>query len=415
MAGCSSSAPPPPAAEKTAASASERKYLLETVEDAAVVQLYADGFDALPLRDKTLIWHLYQAALAGRDIFIDQKHRNALEMRAVLEAVLTHPQGVDPSTLAAVQTYTKLFWINNGPYNNLTARKFVLKAKPETFAAAVQTAVNAGATVGLPAGETLDAMLARLAPMFFDPAVDPIVTNKAPGPGKDILLASANNLYSGVSSREADAFKKAGRETHGLNSRLVKQNGQLVEEVYKVGGRYSKEITQIVTHLEAAIPFAPEPTANALRALVQWYRTGEDADRAKYDIAWVADKSSPVDVINGFIEVYLDARGIKGGWESVVFLVESREDRAHPQVRRQRAVVRGPHALRRQVPEAVGHGHRGQRHRRRGGNGRRGAGDARRHQPAQRSADSRAVRQQVRLAQQRLRSLRQVHADLDAR
>jgi dipeptidyl-peptidase-3 len=294
---------------------------VETVEDAAVVQLYADGFEALPLRDKTLVWHLYQASLAGRDIFIDQKHRNALEMRAVLEAVLTHPQGVDPSTLAAVQTYTKLFWINNGPYNNLTARKFVLKANPETFAAAVRTAVNGGATVGLPAGETLDAMLARLAPMFFDPAVDPIVTNKAPGPGKDILLASANNLYLGVSSKEADALKKAGRETHGLNSRLVKQNGQLVEEVYKVGGRYSQQITQIVTHLESAIPFAPEPTANALRALVQWYRTGEDADRAKYDIAWVADKESPVDVINGFIEVYLDARGVKGGWESVVFFV----------------------------------------------------------------------------------------------
>src|SRR5687767_9018541 len=173
VAGCSSSAPPPPAAEKTAAPASERKYLLEMVDDAAVVQLYADGFDALPLRDKTLIWHLYQASLAGRDIFIDQKHRNALEMRAVLEAVLTHPQGVDPTTLAAVQTYTKLFWINNGPYNNLTARKFVLKAAPETFAAAVRMAVNGGATVGLPAGETLDAMLARLSPMFFDPAVDP--------------------------------------------------------------------------------------------------------------------------------------------------------------------------------------------------------------------------------------------------
>jgi len=164
-------------------------------------------------------------------------------------------------------------------------------------------------------------MLARLSPMFFDPAVDPIVTNKAPGPGKDILLASANNLYSGVSSKEAEAFKKAGRETHGLNSRLVKRDGQLVEEVYKIGGRYSKEIQQIVAHLEAAIPFAPEPTANALRALVQWYRTGEDADRQKYDIAWVADKASPVDVINGFIEVYLDARGIKGGWESVVFFV----------------------------------------------------------------------------------------------
>ena len=304
-----------------AASPAERKYLLETVDDAAVVQLYADGFDALPLREKTLIYHLYQAALAGRDIFIDQKHRHALEMRSVLEAVITRPQGLDAATRSEIERYAKLFWINNGPYNNLTARKFVLKTTPAVFAAAVKAAVQAGATVTTPAGESLDAMLTRLTPMFFDAGFEPIVTNKAPGPGKDILLDSANNLYSGVSSPEAEAFKKAGLERNGLNSRLVKQNGKLVEEVYKIGGRYSKEITAVVSHLEAAIPFAPEATAAALRALIQWYRTGDDADRAKYDIAWVADKDSPIDVINGFIEVYLDARGVKGGWESLVFFV----------------------------------------------------------------------------------------------
>jgi dipeptidyl-peptidase-3 len=308
-------------ASTPAPSASDRKYLLETVDDAAVVQLYADGFNDLSLREKTLIYHLYQAALAGRDIFIDQKHRYALEMRSVLEAVITHPQGLDPVATSEIERYAKLFWINNGPYNNLTARKFVLKTTPAVFTAAVKAAVQAGATVATPAGESLDAMLTRLTPMLFDPEFEPIVTNKAPGPGKDILLASANNLYSGVSFPEAEAFKKAGREKNGLNSRLVKQNGKLVEEVYKIGGRYSKEISAIVSHLEAAIPFAPEPTANALRALIQWYRTGDDADRVKYDIAWVADKDSTIDVINGFIEVYLDARGVKGGWEGLVFFV----------------------------------------------------------------------------------------------
>ena len=110
-------------------------------------------------------------------------------------------------------------------------------------------------------------------------------------------------------------------EKHGLNSRLVKTNGKLVEEVYRVGGRYDKEIRQVVSHLEAAIPFATEPMANALRALIQWYTTGETADRVKYDIAWVADKASPVDTINGFIEVYMDPRGIKGSWEALVFYV----------------------------------------------------------------------------------------------
>jgi dipeptidyl-peptidase-3 len=310
-----------PSAAATPASAAtrtdDRKYLLERVDDAAVAQLYADGFESLPLREKTLIWHLYHAALAGRDIFYDQKHRHALEMRGILEQILTHAQGIDQPTLAEIQRYTKLFWINNGPYNNLTARKFVLKSTPEAFAVAARTAAKNGATFATPGGESLDAMLARLQPMFFDPAVDPIVTNKTPGAGRDILQASANNLYSDVSLADLKGFT----ERYGLNSRLVKRDGKLIEEVYKVGGRYDAQITEIIKHLEAAIPFATDPMATALRALVQWYRTGEDADRVKYDIAWVQDKASPVDTINGFIEVYMDPRGIKGSWEGLVFYV----------------------------------------------------------------------------------------------
>lgn len=306
-----------PAAASNPATRTDRKYLLERVDDAAVAQLYADGFQSLPLKEKTLIWHLYQAAIAGRDIFYDQKHKDALEMRKILEQILTHANGVDQATLAEIQRYTKLFWINNGPYNNLTARKFVLKTTPEAFANAARAAANNGATFANSAGEALDAQLARLQPMFFDPNVDPIVTNKTPGEGKDILQASANNLYSGVSMADLKGFT----EKNGLNSRLVKRDGKLVEEVYKIGGRYNDQITEIVKHLEAAIPFATEPMANALRALIQWYRTGDDADRARYDIAWVQDKVSPVDTMNGFIEVYLDPRGIKGSWEALVFYV----------------------------------------------------------------------------------------------
>ena len=313
--------PTAPAARVTSA----RTYLLERVDDAAVVQLYADGFSALPLREKTLIWHLSQAAISGRDIYIDQVHKDALEMRGVLEAIITHPQGVDAATLREVQRYTKLFWINNGPYSTLTAHKFVLKTAPAAFAAAARSASGAGATIRTAPGESLDALLARLAPMFFDPDVDPIVTNKSPGPGKDILTASANNLYAGgVSMADLKGFT----ETHGLNARLVRRDGHLTEEVYKVDGRYSAQITQIVRHLEAAIPFATGPMAKALGALVQWYRSGEDADRAAYDIAWVQDTASPVDTINGFIEVYLDARGIKGSWEALVSYV-NREKTAH--------------------------------------------------------------------------------------
>ncbi len=315
----SAAAPAGSASRPTADSPGDRKYLLERVDDAAVAQLYADGFSALPLKEKTLIWHLYQAALAGRDIFYDQKHRDALDMRGILEQIVAHPQGVEATTLAEIQRYTKLFWINNGPYNNLTARKFVLKCTPEALTAAAKAAAQNGATFTGRSAETLDATLARLRPMFFDPNVDPIVTNKTPGPGQDILQASANNLYAGgVSIADLKGFK----EKNGLNARLVKDpNGSLREEVYKIDGRYSREITEIVKHLEAAIPFATDPMANALRALVQWYRTGSDADRAKFDIAWVQDKTSPVDTINGFIEVYLDPRGVKGSWEALVFYV----------------------------------------------------------------------------------------------
>ena len=315
--GCSSSGNGEEGSAPAPAATTERPYLLEQVDDAAVVQLYADGFSSLPLREKTLIYHLYQAALAGRDIFIDQKHRHALEMRGVIEQIIAHPQGVDPASLREIQRYTKLFWLNNGQYNNLTARKFVLNLTPQALAAAVTAAAASGATFTPPQGESLDAMLTRLGPMFFDANVDPIVTNKSPGPGRDILTASANNLYSGVSMADLKGFT----EKYPLNSRLVKRDGKLVEEVYRLDGRYGAQIANVVKHLEAAVPFASEPMANALRALIQWYRTGEQADQAKYDIAWVQDKDSPVDTINGFIEVYMDPRGIKGSWEALVFYV----------------------------------------------------------------------------------------------
>ena len=313
----SNPAPAAPAAAQTPAAPADRKYLLERVGEAAVVQIYADTFRDLPLKDKTLVWHLYQAALAGRDIFYDQRYAHNLEMRDVIEAILTHPSGIDAGTLAEIERYTKLFWINTGPYNNLTARKFVLTCTPEAFGAAAHAAERAGARFPLRTGETLDQGLARLTPLFFDPNVDPTVTSKTPPPGKDILTASANNLYSGVTMKDLEGF----HEEHALNSRLVKENGKLVEEVNRVGGHYGAAIAAIVQHLEAAVPYASEPMAKALRALITFYRTGDTKDREAYDIAWVQDKASAVDTMNGFIEVYLDARGIKGAWEGLVFYV----------------------------------------------------------------------------------------------
>jgi dipeptidyl-peptidase-3 len=295
----------------------ERKYLLERIDDAAVAQVYADGFEALPLEQKILVWHLYNAALAGRDIYYDQRYVHNLAMRDVLEEILTHADGIDAETLAEIERYTKLFWINSGPFNNITARKFVLKCTPAAFAAAATQAASNGARFPTGQDGSLDALLARLHPVFFYPSHDPVVTSKTPGEGRDILASSANNLYVGVTMRDLEGFE----ERHPLNSRLVKDGDRLIEEVYRVGGKYDREIREIIRHLEAAAPYAGAAMAAALRALIRFYQTGEDADRAAYDIAWVHDKDSPVDTINGFVEVYMDARGVKGAWEALVYYV----------------------------------------------------------------------------------------------
>ena len=162
----------------------DRKYTLDQVDDALVAQLYADGFSSLSLKEKTLVWHLSQAALAGRDIFLDQKHKDALAMRGVLEQIVAHSSAVDAATLKEIQRYTKLFWLNNGPYNNLTARKFVLTCTPEAFTAAAKAAAGAGATFGSGEGESLDALLTRLRPMFFDPNHDPASRTRIQGRAK---------------------------------------------------------------------------------------------------------------------------------------------------------------------------------------------------------------------------------------
>ncbi len=295
----------------------DRRYLLERVGEAAVVQLYADGFVHLPLRDKILCWHLYQAALSGRDIYYDQRYAHNLEMRAILEAIITHADGIDPVTLDAITRYTKLVWINTGPFNNITARKFVPDFTPDAFAAAVRTAVSNGASLPIAPGERLDDLLMRLHRPFFDRDDESIVTCKTPGEGRDILEASANNLYVGVSMKDLEGVA----EQYPLNSRVVKRDGQVIEEVYRVGGRYSEQISRIVSHLQDAVAFASPRMATALGALVQFYHSGEAEDRRQYDIDWVADNESTVDTINGFVEVYMDARGAKGAWEALVYYV----------------------------------------------------------------------------------------------
>ena len=297
-----------------------RRYLLEQIDDVAIVQYYADGFGALPVDQKILVWHLYLAVLAGRDIYYDQRYRHALEMREILEEILLHAPADRADladALAEVRRYAKLFWVNSGPHNHLTSRKFVLTCAPEDLLRLAKAAAERGARFAAGGGETIEALLDRLRGPFFDPTVDAMVTSKTPGAGVDVLTASANNLYRDVRMVDIEGFE----ERYALNSRLVRDDGTLIEEVYRVGGRYGERIARIVGHLRDALPYVPSATRAALEALIRFYQTGEDADRVAYDIAWVADRDSPVDTINGFIESYLDARGVKGAWEGLVYYV----------------------------------------------------------------------------------------------
>ena len=292
-----------------------RPYLLEQIDDAAVVQLYADGFEKLSLKEKTLVWHLYQAAIAGRDIYYDQRHRHNLGIRHLLEQIIRHPAGVPDDTLAEITRYLKLFWINTGPYNNLTARKFLLDLDRRRLIEAMECASASGADFALAEGETMAKRVEKYARMFFDPDFEPMVTSKTPGEDQDILESSANNLYVDVTMADLEGF----REQHQLNSRLVKKDGKLVEEVYKIGGLYDRELKNVVSHLRNAVAFAPKPFAKALKALIRLYETGLDSDREDFDIAWVQNRDSDIDTMNGFIEVYMDARGMKGSWEGLVY------------------------------------------------------------------------------------------------
>ena len=306
-----------------AASDEPRKYLLERIDDAAVVQLYVEGFEQLSTRDKILVYHLSQAAIAGRDIFIDQKYGHSLEIRDLIEEILTHAEGIDGATLPEIRRYAKLFWLNNGPHNSITSRKNVLKCSFEDFSRAAAKAEANGAALPRRQGETTSELLDRFRPILFDLAVDTLATNKSPGRQRDILQASANNLYNGVTLPDLDGFE----EHNPLNSKLAKRpDGAIEELVYRAGfddvvppGLYAKQLGAVIKHLEAAVPYAGPKMAMALGLLIQYYRTGDPVDFRAYNIAWVADDDSPVDTINGFIEVYLDARGQKGAWEGIVY------------------------------------------------------------------------------------------------
>lgn len=300
-------------------------YIVDQFADLQILRYQVLGFENLSLRQKQLLYHLSEAALMGRDILFDQNGRYNLVIRRTLEAVYQYGT-VDKSSAdyQAFEVYLKRVWFANGIHHHYGEDKFIPGFSEAFFDASVRS-VDAS-LLPLKVGETVDTLLARLKPVIFDPTVMPKRTVQSGD--TDWIQASANNYYGeDVTQAEVEAFygkmKAEGDSrcplSYGLNSRLEKENGQLVERVWKVGGLYSEAIERIVAELEKAAAFAEnEKQRQIIATLIDYYRTGDLRTFDAYSILWVEDTDSQVDFVNGFIETYGDALGLKASWESTV-------------------------------------------------------------------------------------------------
>lgn len=298
-------------------------YTVEQFADLQILRYRVPGFEQLSLRQKQLIYYLSQAALEGRDILFDQNGKYNLQIRRLLEAVYTHFEGDRTSeSFRALEVYLKRVWFSNGIHHHYACDKFV----PGFTAAYLEEVIQSLPAEVLPLeeGETCRAMCDKLFPVIFDPVVMPKRVNQADG--EDLVQTSAANYYEGVTQQEAEAFYAAQKKAddpepvmYGMNSRLVKKDGRIYEQVWKVGGMYSAAIEKIIVWLEKAETVAEnEAQREVIRLLIEFYRSGDLKVFDAYSIAWLKDTGSQVDFVNGFIESYGDPLGMKASWESIV-------------------------------------------------------------------------------------------------
>lgn len=292
--------------------------------DIQVLRYQVPGFNELTLQQKQLAYYLYEAALSGRDMIWDQKYKHNLTIRRTLENIYaTYKGDKNSEDWKKFQTYTKRVWFSNGIHHHYSQMKIMPEFSFEYFKTLVQNSDQSKFPFG---GKTQEDFLAMLKPVMFDKNVDYKAVNLAPN--IDHIKGSANNFYEGVTEKEVEDFyaakmKKGETEPvmYGLNSKLVKENGKIVEKVWKLNGMYHESIERVVYWLEKAITVAEnDKQKDALQKLVKYYKSGDLKDFDAYSIAWVKDIDSRIDVVNGFIEVYGDALGKRGSYESVVSL-----------------------------------------------------------------------------------------------
>ncbi len=300
------------------------KYLTEQFADLGIVRYKVPGFEELSLKQKTLLYYLYQAALSGRDIIYDQNYKYNLIIRRTLEAIVNNYSGDKNSDdYKKFMIYTKRVWFSNGIHHHYSSVKFIPEFSKEYFAQLVKSVDPK--TLPLTKGETADRLIQKLTIIMFDSKVDSKKVNLAPN--EDLIQTSATNFYGdNLTQKEVEAYYNKIEDKnnstpiwYGLNSKLVKENGKLVEKIWKVGGMYSPAIEKIVYWLEKAVTVAEnEQQKEALQKLVEFYKTGDLKVWDDYNIKWVDDTASRTDAVNGFIEVYGDPLGYKGSYESIV-------------------------------------------------------------------------------------------------
>jgi dipeptidyl-peptidase-3 len=297
-------------------------YECDRFADIQVLRYEITGFNELTAKQKELAYYLSEAANCGRDIIYDQKYKHNLAIRKTIEAILTAYQG-DKTTddYKKFETYAKKVFFANGIHHHYSNMKFVPDCSFDFFAAAVK----ATPVEMLPLnGRTVDVFLTEMKPIIFDSKVDAKIVDLSTG--IDNVKASANNFYEGLSQAEVEAYYDSRMNKNdeqpiswGLNSKMVKENGVTTEKVWKVGGMYTAAIEKIVYWLEKAIAVAEnDQQKKTLTLLVEYYKSGDLKKWDEYNIAWVNDTESRLDVVNGFIEVYGDAIGKRGTFESVV-------------------------------------------------------------------------------------------------
>lgn len=298
-------------------------YSVDKFADIEILRYRVPDFETLSLKQKELVYFLNQAALEGRDIFYDQNNKYNLCVRRTLEAVYLNFKG-DRNTadFGHLTTYLKRVWMGNGIHHHYSQDKYIPYFSSTYFKQLVKSI--APSKLPLTKGETVDMLVVKLTPIIFDPKIYPKRTNQSEG--VDLIKTSANNYYEGVTQAEVEAFYGKMKDpndskpvSYGLNSKLVKEKGLLIEKTYKVGGLYTAAITRIVSWLEKAAKFAEnDKQKGVINSLIEFYRTGDLKTYDDYSIRWVEDLNSQVDFVNGFTETYGDPLGMKASWESIV-------------------------------------------------------------------------------------------------